>query len=1014
MGLLDNNLVRTQGRELRGVLLNSFQGTFTHTDKKIDCRGYNSLLLTLRSVSGDSDIEVYGFYRNTNSTATRGIKGINISRNVFSREPVLEEITKADTNYKRYLIDVSVYDYIGIAKPVAGTGYLTCEYTLTQNFIYDSEYLDKGFTLLQDSTSTTNINSVFQVNGTNSGNAILYRLEIDEPILNDTNFHFYKISDDGRTTVTPYYLNKLVYPLEIGNSLPLSAGVHYFAIPIEENTTSVKINMANNTARKKLSVKKINFEFPEFPKKYTVLREFTGVYSNKIIPIPDGTKTIKVVLDGGVGSILRISYQKAGDPTTKLFSGKKVLHVNSGKLIDGLDLPAEGYQEYLIDMGLDTFIERVLVSSSTANNLNADIIFEDKNISNYAREGMSVDMDYQPVKVMNPGDTPYKLHSLDLKNIFENDKLVVYKNEFFAKLSGVLRNIVVWNSSDRIYLSQNGILGERERIDLNAINFPNLMSGSSIEHVVLLPWARNSTGTSGRNWRMNVITTKGQIYHNFPSRAVGSDGIEEHDDYKKFDESVVWEIPERWHPVKTNTGSDADLINTGKYKYFPALPDEAYEFHPAINQDNGYGNGGFPAVFDMGGRKLSRFYFSDRNRGYQSNPMGYMGGFAPHPNFSVIGTYKSNTPATGSTRIGVFLTQDGGRNWFCRYEFGAYSDILNSTDEVIFSARKDVYVPRNLIAIGMTNIGSGIYNVKKRSSYAPDEVDKEIEKTKKFKYGDNIAVSSITQTATDIVVTTAVPHGFEEGALILFEKQNQTANEWDWIVNTGHTALSAGDGVLFKAKYISDTSFRLMECVYNPHNNLVSRHIHSVNRCKDGYMIGAGEAYPEGWILWMPLRDADSVGGTKPWENLQFIRINSTKKSIQRPLGVVLKQEPDDDYVYIGVDNDLTDIGFAEMPEGRTDTFRRSSQGVWKGKLIQVDNQADFQCLFDSDEVCYFFKDVRGTMIYIGQRGHVGVSTDRGKTWTECHLNTGDVSRYGGYSSDGYICIDNFIFKTKQ
>ena len=60
-----------------------------------------------------------------------------------------------------------------------------------------------------------------------------------------------------------------------------------------------------------------------------------------------------------------------------------------------------------------------------------------------------------------------------------------------------------------------------------------------------------------------------------------------------------------------------------------------------------------------------------------------------------------------------------------------------------------------------------------------------------------------------------------------------------------------------------------------------------------------------------------------------------------------------------------------------------------------------------------FFKEIRGTMIYIGQQGHVGISSDGGKTWSECHLNTPDVSRFGGISNNGEIIVENFIFKAK-
>lgn len=607
----------------------------------------------------------------------------------------------------------------------------------------------------------------------------------------------------------------------------------------------------------------------------------------------------------------------------------------------------------------------------------------------------------------------------DLTLLFENDRSLVYKNTNSRKLVGVLRNLVVWSDSSSIALSQDGFDGVQEIIQLNSTNFPGLMDGASIERVILLPWERNAGFSfGGSGWRMNVITVHGQVYHNFPSRSTTSDGTVQANDYKLFDESCVWEMPERWTPVKTNSGADATLIATGKYKYFPALPDEAYTMHPAVNTDNGYGNGGFPAVLEKTKQdgstvKFSRFYFTDRSRGYQGNPLGFMGGFEPHTKLSLIGTYKSNTSTTGSTRMCIFMTNDGGRNWFARYEFGANGQLIGSDNSILANA-DNTFLLRNMIAVGMTTpAGGSLFNVIKRSQYTPTSTNKEPEKTAIFKYELPVAVASLTNNANDIIVATSSAHGLNNGDVILFEKQSGAVdNEWDWIVNTGHTVSSAGDGVIFKAQVIDSTSFRLMECVYNPHNNLNVRHIHSINRCKDGYTIGTGEAYPQGWILYFSVVASDSFARLYPWDDLKFVRVNSTRQSIQRPLGVILKQDANNT-VYIGVDNEFTDLGNVTMPAGRTDTFKRSSNGVWKGKLTDVDNQASFECIFQSDEVCYFFKEVRGTMIYIGQQGHVGISSDGGNTWSECHLNTSDVSRFGGISNNGDIIVENFIFKAK-
>ena len=96
-----------------------------------------------------------------------------------------------------------------------------------------------------------------------------------------------------------------------------------------------------------------------------------------------------------------------------------------------------------------------------------------------------------------------------------------------------------------------------------------------------------------------------------------------------------------------------------------------------------------------------------------------------------------------------------------------------------------------------------------------------------------------------------------------------------------------------------------------------------------------------GWILYLSVRESDSFYRLYPWDELEFIRINSTSTSIQRPLGVIIKHDVNNTVV-IGVDNETTEIGSVSLPSGRTDTFKRSSNGVFMGKLTESDNQSLF------------------------------------------------------------------------
>lgn len=601
----------------------------------------------------------------------------------------------------------------------------------------------------------------------------------------------------------------------------------------------------------------------------------------------------------------------------------------------------------------------------------------------------------------------------------ESADLYRWENSTIPDLRCVMDNIWVWSSATKLFISLTGIAGEKNEVEFNSTNFPNLLANSSMDRVILLPYTRNATSSyHGRNWRLNVITSRGQVYHNFPSRSTSetSEGTSLIGDEYRFDESVIWELPERWTPVKTNIGSDATLIATGKYRYFPGLPDQCYEMHPAINQDNGYGNNGFGATLTKENITFGRFYNLD-NTIPQCNAMSFMGGFAWHEKMCMIGTYMSNTGDSG-TRICVFLTNDGGRQWFCRYEFGTNGRRWGKDENGDYILLKDTIGEgtwRHNIVFNAQSPTSGAFQVRSRIQVLPTAYEKE--PSTKWAYGELIDVASIVCDGEKTIVTTTTNHGFGWGETIYFDKVGNSASDWDWIANSGYDNNSAGDGVVFKAKTIDNTSFYLMDCPHNPFNNIGARHIHSVDRCKDGYTVSSGERYPDGgWILWLPCVEGDAFDGKYPWgEDIELIRLNSTSTSMYRTLGTFILNDKDAT-VIAGLDDSMINVGSSALPEGRTESIRRSSQGVWKGKLADIDNLASFKNVLPTPDVAYGFKVLNGICVYIGQDWQVGVSFDYGDTWTLGEIPRayqGEHCHFTGVSSERYIVVDNLLIKPK-
>lgn len=634
-------------------------------------------------------------------------------------------------------------------------------------------------------------------------------------------------------------------------------------------------------------------------------------------------------------------------------------------------------------------------------------------------------------KILNAIDSAQETDALvasGFNKFFESDKVKMYNwkanSDGRTALAATFRNVIVWTGSGKIIISTDGFNGATTEIAFNATNFPGLIEGSSISQIIVMPWSRSPSGNvvslGGDQWRMNVITSMGQIYHNFPSRSMTGDGNAVAGDEFRFDESVVWDLPTRFTPVKTESGDDADLIATGKYKYMPCYPDVSYGIYPPLNHDNGYNNGGFGATIEktVGSetKKFGRFWFPDRSNG-QANPFFYMGGNAVHEKMTLIGTYRSNNDIGVASRICVFGTIDGGRQWFCLYEFGSAGHMTNSRGGQLDYAEGGNQAQAvwlfNLAYSG--NVGSGIFKVRRRIQILPDAEDKEPEN--KFSYSDWVNVTSIAGTSDHISINVAIADTeiLQASGDYVFEKvQGAAATPFDWLVNDSCDEMTCGNGVIFKMQRMSLATgeYYLHDEIHNPDNNLPCRHIHSVDRNKFGYAISTGEVYPTGgWILFMSMRPADSFSHVNPWDDLQFIRLNSTKDSFYRSLGTYVMQNGD---MFLGVDDAMIPMGNVALPTGRTDEILKNSTGVFKLKVSEIDNAANAECLLNTHEVAYFFKIVEGVMIFVGQQGGIAVSLDYGQSWyiaSAPKSYTGRFEHFGGVTDDKCISIDGLVLK---
>lgn len=636
--------------------------------------------------------------------------------------------------------------------------------------------------------------------------------------------------------------------------------------------------------------------------------------------------------------------------------------------------------------------------------------------------------------------------------LVSNDKVDIWEyadKNTQKELRVTFRDVFVWSESDKLYMVKGKITDEPIVLEVNDINFPNLRHINndsskgfpSIVKVIACPAQfcysnskqyGNVTSIYGKDFRVCVIFDNGQIYHNFPSfrndsdfyndvwAKIGTGAVKIEALFDKFDESVVWDLPGRKHPVKTTTGDDAALIATGAYYYNPALPDNCYEFHPALNSPNGYGNtDGFGATNNVNnvsnGKNIglrSRFWRPNMDDTF-CNSFFYMGGFVTDNLFTMIGTYRSNT-TTHPCRMCVFGTQDGGRTWYAMYEFA------NQERVKMGSTYQSADATIGIILAQEGNASANIYNVKRRSIIVPSGTDKE--PSTLFEYGNAINISSIVGTTSGIIVTTESAHGFSKGDTIVIGLQENVSLDgrvFDWLVNSNADGTTSGNGVLFKVGNVTSTTFVLTMYINNPDSNLPVRHIHALNKCKDGVSVSCGEQYPCGWILYHAIKEADAFAAYNVADTDKniFVRLTSTADSFQRPLGFVLQQEGKDTYCYIGSDNEFTLMNDVTMPEGRTNTFKHNSCGVWKVKLDEIDSHKDNGLiLYNARQVAYGFQQMGNALVFVGQFGDLAISFDKGETWTEIQLPGSHIGacNFSGMTYDNKFSINNVLIQLKR
>lgn len=598
------------------------------------------------------------------------------------------------------------------------------------------------------------------------------------------------------------------------------------------------------------------------------------------------------------------------------------------------------------------------------------------------------------LRYVNPGNNRAKRRRFGYDKTLDTAQISVYTpRRGRKKIVAVSDDVLVMASFSRdpcsfVLYPDSAHPSVKYRIKLNKRTFPDLIPHSKIANIVLLKYMRQvADNTRVKSWRLVVFTDFGQVYHNFPAEKPDLDGRFNRFDIVRFEESVIWDSEDRRFPSKAKKHREYE-------RYVPYLPDECYQHHPPV-RENGFSD--HKMVFRNGKKViLSRFYFPFRSK--YTNPFVYMGGFVNDYQMTVIGTYQSNFNI--GVRECVLFSSDGGREWFNRYEFGDCGDydyVHKLRDVGLSNWGNPVLIPG--VDQPQYSALAGLHCAKRTINTAVDH------KESKFIWGQFVEIESVYCGKT-LTIKTSQKHQYADGDIVsIVGKCNE--EELDWVVSDSVDEMSCLGTNLFKVKVIDDTTIELYEFVANPDNNVCCRHIHHINRQKDGWIIGTGEVYPNGWLVFVQQKECDyfNKNACNASADFNVYRLTSTPNCVQRTIGFEFL---DDERILFASDHATLNrpaqiIGSSEV--------RRSSTGIFVGDVANVDDFSKYKCVYDSAEVGYFFRKIDGVLIYGGQLGEIAVSFDNGITWNTYHLKQ-TMRCYMGSFADGFV-IDGIVFKRK-
>lgn len=385
-----------------------------------------------------------------------------------------------------------------------------------------------------------------------------------------------------------------------------------------------------------------------------------------------------------------------------------------------------------------------------------------------------------------------------------------------------------------------------------------------------------------------------------------------------------WEKKGTARKIPTKDSSEADA----NHRYDTTLPDSYYNYNEVSTDGYHIAFQGVPDLYSLRG-------------------------FGAHgKKLTVFGQYS-----TTGERICLWVSSDGGFNFVAVYDFVGLG--ANADEDINTSS--------------FTNYSSGL-TLSKVTRNIPTAANKEPDK---YTITELSGWTLVKGTSTTITFSDA--HGLRNNDIVAFT--GSSTSEWNQLKTSELTSSSIGDNVYF-VKVDSNTQITLKPFRGSYDTQLQCRHIHSVNETKSGFIFATGEAYPLGWTMFLEQKKKDASETMDAMsENFKVYRLNSSENSLQRACGVLMFEDESDPTIIFNSDDSNVVTNMQWTIEGRTNLPMSSSNGIWKGKLSDIDDYSKFECIADIPDPAIWMFRYNGIIVGYYQLGGIAVSVDDGKSF---------------------------------